>query len=203
MKKNFEELNFFKAIENAEEKTQKTISSEISVSIGFVNTLIKRFLKKGAIKIKQAPYKRFIYYLTPKGFAQKSKLVNEYISDSLDFFRKTRKEFNLLFETNKAKSFIFYGVSDICEIAILSANYNKKKIAYIIDPNYKKKKFFGVRILKKIPEKNKYKIVITSYLNAQETFFELRKKIGNEDILTIDSLHISRVKPNFTPIKNE
>ena len=86
MKKNFEELNFFKAIENAEEKTQKTISSEISVSIGFVNTLIKRFLKKGAIKIKQAPYKRFIYYLTPQGFAQKSKLVNEYISDSLDFF---------------------------------------------------------------------------------------------------------------------
>ena len=50
MKKNFEELNFFKAIENAEEKTQKTISSEISVSIGFVNTLIKRFLKKVLLK---------------------------------------------------------------------------------------------------------------------------------------------------------
>ena len=55
--KNFHELNFFNAIENAEEKTQKTISSEISTSIGFANALIKKFLKKGVIKVKQAPIK--------------------------------------------------------------------------------------------------------------------------------------------------
>ena len=46
MTKNFHELNFFNAIEKAEEKTQKTISSEIAVSIGMANALIKKFLKK-------------------------------------------------------------------------------------------------------------------------------------------------------------
>ena len=62
MKKNFHELNFFNALENGEEKTQKKISSEIAVSIGMANALIKRFLKKGLIKVQQAPYKRFVYY---------------------------------------------------------------------------------------------------------------------------------------------
>ena len=87
MKRTLHELNFFKVIENAEEKTQKKISSEISTSIGFANALIKKFLKKGII-VKQAPYKRFVYYLTPNGFANKIKLVKEYIDESLNFLEK-------------------------------------------------------------------------------------------------------------------
>ena len=45
--------------------------------------LLKNFLKKGIIKVQQAPYKRYVYYLTPEGFSEKSKLVLEYITDSL------------------------------------------------------------------------------------------------------------------------
>ena len=55
-----------------------------------MNALIKKFLKKGLIKKKQAPYKRFIYYLTPKGFSEKSKLISDYIESSLDIFRTLR-----------------------------------------------------------------------------------------------------------------
>ena len=49
----------------------------------FVNALIKKFLNKG-VKVRQAPYKRFIYYLTPEGFSE-VKLVLEYVTDSLSF----------------------------------------------------------------------------------------------------------------------
>ena len=96
MKKNYE-LNFLRSLEEGKEVTQKSISNHISVSIGFVNTLIKKFLKKGVIKVQQAPYKRFIYYLTPEGFSEKSKLVLEYVTDSLSLFRLLRKELNLIF----------------------------------------------------------------------------------------------------------
>ena len=117
MKRTLHELNFFKVIENAEEKTQKKISSEISTSIGFANALIKKFLKKGIIKVKQAPYKRFIYYLTPDGFANKIRLVKEYIDESLNFFRKIRKEFNEVIVKDSASGFYLYGTGEICEIA--------------------------------------------------------------------------------------
>ena len=79
------ELNLLSLLEEGKETSQKNISNNVSVSIGFINALIKKFVKKGVIKIQQAPYKRFIYYLTPQGFSEKAKLVNEYFRDSLFF----------------------------------------------------------------------------------------------------------------------
>ena len=200
MKKNFHELNFFNAIENAEEKTQKTISSEISTSIGFANALIKKFLKKGVIKVKQAPYKRFIYYLTPNGFANKIKLVKEYIDESLNFFRKIREEFNEIIVKDKTNSFYLYGAGEICEIAILSLQEKKKKVVAIIDANIKQDKYFNYNVIKKLPKNlgNK-KILLTSKDNAQEIYFELIQKVDESKLLVIDSLYVSKRKPNFKP----
>ena len=64
-------FQFLEQLEDKKTITQKDLSIKLKVSIGFVNALIKKFLKKGLIKAKQAPYKRFIYYLTPKGFSEK------------------------------------------------------------------------------------------------------------------------------------
>ena len=139
MKKNYE-LNFLRSLEEGKEVTQKSISDHISVSIGFVNALIKKFLNKGVIKVRQAPYKRFIYYLTPEGFSEKSKLVLEYVTDSLSLFRLLRKELNSIFSKDKFIKYYLYGVSEITEIAILSANEVGTEIVGIIEPNLKKKK---------------------------------------------------------------
>ncbi len=200
MKRILNELNFFKVIENAEEKTQKKISSEISTSIGFANALIKKFLKKGIIKVKQAPYKRFIYYLTPDGFANKIKLVKEYIDESLNFFRKIRKEFNEVIVKDNASGFYLYGAGEICEIAILSLQEKEKKIVAIIDTNTKQKKYFNYNVIKKLPKNlgNK-KIILTSKDNAQEIYFDLIQKVDKSKLLVINSLYVSKKKPNFKP----
>src|SRR4051794_37197879 len=58
---------------------QRTLAREIGVSIGLVNALVNRAVSKGLIKIKQAPARRYVYYLTPKGLAEKSRLVAEYL----------------------------------------------------------------------------------------------------------------------------
>ena len=138
MKKNYE-LNFLRSLEEGKEVTQKSISDHISVSIGFVNALIKKFLNKGVIKVRQAPYKRFIYYLTPEGFSEKSKLVLEYVTDSLSLFRLLRKELNSIFSKDKFIKYYLYGVSEITEIAILSANEVGTEIVGVIEPKLKKK----------------------------------------------------------------
>ena len=141
MSKKSNELNFLKILEEGKEVTQKNLSLNISVSIGFINALIKKFLNKGIIKIKQAPYKRFIYYLTPEGFSEKSKLVLEYVTDSLSLFRLLRKELNSIFSKDKFIKYYLYGVSEITEIAILSANEVGTEIVGVIEPKLKKKKF--------------------------------------------------------------
>ena len=162
------ELNFLSYLEDGKETTQQNISDNISVSIGFINALIKKFLNKGVIKIKQAPYKRFFYYLTPQGFSEKARLVNEYFTDSLLFFKSLSLEFSKLFREDHCSDYYFYGTGEVCEIAILSAKENKKKIISIIDPSFKKKKYLDFNVLKKIPKSlENSKIVITTSSNQQ------------------------------------
>ena len=194
------ELNFLSYLEDGKETTQKKISTNISVSIGFINALIKKFLNKGVIKIKQAPYKRFIYYLTPQGFSEKARLVNEYFNDSLFFFKSLRIEFNKLFSNDDCPGYYLYGTGEVCEIAILSAKENKKKIISIIDPNFKHKKYLDFKVLKKIPNNlENSKIIITTTSNQQTLFFKLKKKVNVDKILFIKSMCISKEKPTFDP----
>ena len=194
------ELNFLSYLEDGKETTQKNISNSMSVSIGFINALIKKFLKKGVIKIKQAPYKRFIYYLTPQGFSEKARLVNEYFNDSLFFFKSLRIEFNKLFSKDQCAGYYLYGTGEVCEIAILSAQENEKKIISIIDPSFKKKKYLGFSVLKKIPNNlENSKIVITTSFNQQALFFKLKKLVRVDKILFVQSMCISIEKPSFNP----
>lgn len=203
MKKNFHEFNFFSAIEKAEEKTQKTISSEIAVSIGMANALIKKFLKKGLIKVQQAPYKRFVYYLTPEGFSDKVKLVREYINESLGFFRKVRADFNRILINDNSDGYYLYGVSEICEIAILSTQENNKKIISIVDKNFKGKKYLNYPVVKKYPKNlKKNKILLTSQTSSQDDYFHLIEVFNPDVILVAECLYVSKKKPNFKPKNN-
>lgn len=203
MKKRSSELDFLSSLEAGREITQDTISKKISVSIGFVNALIKKFLNKGIIKAQQAPYKRFVYYLTPDGFTEKSKLVLEYLNDSLSLFRSIRKELNFIFSSERNVSFILYGISEISEIAILSANETGGKIEGVVDVNIKKREYFGVPVLDKLPKDLRgKKIIICCSKNAQKIYFDLNEKYGNQKIITINTLFVSRRKPNFVPKSN-
>ena len=127
-------------------------------------------------------------------------MVLEYVTDSLSLFRSLRKELNTIFTYNKKIKFILYGTSEISEIAILSANEVGSEIIGIVEPNLNKKKIFNIPILKKIPANliNK-KILICCSKNAQKIYFNLLQEIPEDRIVVVESLFISKKKPNFKP----
>ena len=97
-RKNIEvELKLFNKISKNNKTTQRSISKELDVALGFANSLIKKFLRKGLLKITEAPMKRYIYYITPKGFVEKSKLVGQFIDSSLAFIRRLKKNTKMSF----------------------------------------------------------------------------------------------------------
>ena len=63
-----------------------------------------------------------------------------------------RKEFNEIFSNNLNSQFIIFGISEISEIAILSANELNAEIVAVVDPNISKKLYFNIPVFKKIPE---------------------------------------------------
>ena len=50
------------------------VATELEVTLGMANALIKRLVLKGYIKIKDAPSRRYKYYVTPDGFIEKGRL---------------------------------------------------------------------------------------------------------------------------------
>src|SRR5882757_9997569 len=72
--------------------SQRRIAAELGIALGLVNAYVKRCVKKGLVKVSEAPARRYAYYLTPQGFAEKSRLTAEYLKVSFGFFRQAKND---------------------------------------------------------------------------------------------------------------
>ena len=152
---------------------QRTLARNIGVSVGMVNALVHRAVTKGLIKIKQAPLHRYAYYLTPKGFAEKSRLVSEYLDVSLTFFRMCRREYAEIFSRCAAtgrKRVILCGAGELAEIATLSVNNTGVELVAVFDRETNQAQVAGLPVLRDLAEVGPNEVfVITDDQNAQET----------------------------------
>src|SRR5262245_36732247 len=85
-------LGLLDSVERNAGQSQRRLASELCIALGLVNAYLKRCVKKGLLKVSQAPARRYLYYLTPQGFAEKSQLTVEFLSYSFGFFRKAKSD---------------------------------------------------------------------------------------------------------------
>ncbi len=192
------ELKLLTTIEENKNISQRSISKEINVALGLTNSLVKKFVKKGFLKLKQAPMKRFLYYLTPKGLIEKSRLTQEYIRSSLIFFKRAKQDFEEIFKLLKKKknqNICLIGTGEICEIAILVSNQLNVNVDCIFDVKFKKKFFYG------IPVKNNFDLISSrnnfSFILCETKDINLNlKKFSdlNENIFSPKFMMINRKK---------
>ena len=65
------ELRVLELVEERDRITQRGVATELEIAVGMANALIKRLVHKGYIKVKNAPSRRYKYYITPEGFLEK------------------------------------------------------------------------------------------------------------------------------------
>src|ERR1700730_1091764 len=80
-------LGLLNSVEHDGDRSQRRIAAELGIALGLVNAYLKRCVKKGLVKVHDAPARRYAYYLTPQGFTGKSRLTVQYLSHSFSFFR--------------------------------------------------------------------------------------------------------------------
>lgn len=189
------ELDFLSALERGEIVTQMTLKERVGVSVGLINALLKRAVNKGYVKVQQAPYKRYAYYLTPQGFTEKSRLVAAYLENSMDFLRTARTQYASLFDqaVRQGQSrFLLAGAGELAEIALL-ASFGKSGLSFtILDPNSEDVDISGVPVKSVPPALEHFDVVIiTDLKNAQDTFETLRYNYPEQTILWPPFLHIT------------
>jgi EPS-associated MarR family transcriptional regulator len=76
-------LNILRKIESNSTITQRKLAQELGYSLGKLNYIIKKLKSKGILKIKNFKNNsnkiKYIYLITPKGAAEKSKIAIRYI----------------------------------------------------------------------------------------------------------------------------
>jgi DNA-binding MarR family transcriptional regulator len=77
-----EELDILKIVAENPSISQRKIAEQTNISLGQVNFLIKKCVKKGFVKIEGQTTKSIKYNLTPRGFAEKARLTLDYIKIS-------------------------------------------------------------------------------------------------------------------------
>src|SRR5437868_8824777 len=130
-------LSVLTSIERDSAITQRKLAGELGIALGLANAYLRRCVRKGLVKMRQVPINRYAYYLTPQGFAEKSRLTAEYLAVSLDFFRRARGDCVALFRQCEARGWravALYGAGDLAEIAILSAGETRIEVLCVIDP---------------------------------------------------------------------
>lgn len=119
-----EELDILKIISENPEISQRKIAERAGISLGQVNFLIKKCVKKGLVKIEGQTSKSIRYNLTPKGFSEKASLTLDYIQLScaavINLTNKIRTQVEQY--KNLGNAIYVYGSNDelmeICKIAL-------------------------------------------------------------------------------------
>jgi DNA-binding MarR family transcriptional regulator len=144
-------LGLLNSVEHDGERSQRHIAAELGIALGLVNAYLKRCVKKGLVKVHDAPARRYAYYLTPQGFTEKSRLTVQYLSHSFSFFRMAKSDCARVFEEAKARGFtrlVLAGKSDLAEIAILCAVEAVVTIVAVVDARSDEAQFVGVDVRK-------------------------------------------------------
>lgn len=190
------ELDVLASIERGEVVTQSALTRRIGVSIGLVNALLRRAIAKGYVKTRQVPYKRYAYYLTPRGFSEKSRLVAEYLDHSLHLFRTARSQYAELMasaRTTGMQRLVLVGGGDLAEIAVLAAWGEGVTLIGIIDPGANDKSRFGLPVLQALSDADRPDaVIVTDAKNPQLTYDALRALLPEPRVMAPPVLKITR-----------
>lgn len=192
-------LELLNVVHENSDLTQRSMASALGIALGMANTYLKRCVRKGYIKVRQIPSNRYSYYLTPKGFSEKSRLTAEYLSSSFTFFRRAKNQCleSLRYaEARGWKRVALVGVSDLTEIFTLCAIEHSIDLVGILDDDSKKITFAGLKIAPTYTDLEPLDaLIITDAVNPQQTFDRLKVEFPSDRILTIPVLGIVRDAP--------
>ena len=142
-------LKILEEIEGNQTPSQRYLSDQLNISLGLVNSFLKRLAQKGYFKVAAIPRNRVKYIITPKGALEKSRLTYAYVQHSFKFYRDARKNLReslSRLDRNGVKRIVFYGAGELAEIAYLSLQETDIDLLAIIDEEKTAKNFFKLKI---------------------------------------------------------
>jgi len=187
-------LDLLDAVHERSDLSQRHLARQMGIALGLANSYLKRCIRKGLIKISAAPANRYLYYLTPKGFSEKSRLTARYLSLSLDFYRRAGESCIKTLGDCQARGWrriILCGASDLAEIAALRALEMDIVVVGIVDPDSERQKLVGRQVWRTLKQADAFDgCVLTDLQSPSQRYRQLTQQVGSERVLVPDILSL-------------
>lgn len=193
----YKSLLLLDEISKGEKLSQRDLSKKLNIALGLVNSYMKNLVSKGYITIRAIPSKRYVYYLTPTGFAEKTRLTYHHLQNFTNLYKEARRDFKELFSRlhkEGVRSVIFAGADESAEIAYLSLQEFDIEFEGIVDNEPAGRDFFRYRIMpfERVKEINADFVIVSSFVRRDEIY----KRLIEEGILP------DKIKSIFPIYKN-
>ena len=163
-------LALFNSLESKPEMHQRQLAQELGVSLGLTNTYLQRVLKKGWIRAKQVKPRRWLYFLTPKGAIEKSRLSISYLNRTLESFRELKRKGDEHLSTlyrKGVRGVHLCGDKDLIEIISFCFSGYEMELLSVISENYLLEQFEKKQKISFPNLHSSEMILITSLVNSQ------------------------------------
>jgi len=189
-------LGLLNAVHENSGVSQRSLSNDLGIALGLTNAYLKRCVRKGLVKMSQAPANRYAYYLTPQGFSEKSRLTARYLKRSFDFYREARNECEELLRQCAAKRWqrmALAGLGELAEIAVLCSLQHDVQLVAVIDDRVGRGEFMNVPIKSSVEAAGGLDVILlTDVARPQSSYDTLSRDFSPVRILTPPLLRVSR-----------
>jgi len=168
-------LKILDAVEQGNGKSQRMLAGEAEIALGLANAYLKRCVRKGWIKMREAPARRYLYYVTPRGFSEKARLTAEYLTNSFEMFRTARAQCDTLVERCERleyKRIALAGAGDLAEIAALSGFNGNVEILAIVDPTSNQPRVAGIPVVRALDDIGEVDAVLLTEIRRPQEIYE-------------------------------
>jgi DNA-binding MarR family transcriptional regulator len=187
------ELNLLQELEKNPIISQRELSHKFGIALGVTNACLKRMARRGWIRITALDHRRIGYYLTPKGFAEKTKLTLHLISWTVQHYSSLKDiivEKFLEMQNKGIERIVFYGVSDEMEVAYITLQGVKLKLVGIVedDERFKPQIIFGYELepLSRIQKLKPDGVLITALGKYEEKKERLKTFLDEKQVYITD-----------------
>jgi DNA-binding MarR family transcriptional regulator len=185
-------LGLLNSVDRDTSQTHRRLAAELGIALGLVNAYLKRCIRKGLIKVRKTPPRRYAYFLTPRGLSEKSRLTASYLSYSFSLFRQARADCTELFRDSARRGLrriALAGCSDVAEIATICAFESGVEIVGVVDDKAEQQRFVGSRVAASYDSLGAdVDAVLITDLNKPRQTYELAVARFGEDRVLVPSL---------------
>lgn len=197
-------LGLLESVERDSTQSQRLLAAEFGVALGLINAYLKHCVRKGLVKVKTIPARRYAYFLTPQGFAEKSRLTFAYLGRSMSFFREARKDCTEACARARQRGWsriVLAGRSDLAEIATICGLELHIAVTAVVDPLPGPTQFVGAPVFATfdavdVPFDG---VLITDLVTPHDTLAAAVASVGAKRVLAPQLLGVRRRQNKSAP----